>query len=105
MGIEVPKWGAGQQRSPAGRVRAAGWPPARPRLSEKDLLGWGTRGFCRSLMRCEHRSRVEAELFSSHGQLFSTLRMKYSVFIVGRSFDKLLFPCQSLPPYFLLPSV
>lgn len=57
------------------------------------------------LMKCEHRSRVEAELFSSHGQLFSTLRMKYSVFIVGRSFDKLLFPCQSLPPYFLLPSV
>ena len=45
MGIEVPKWGAGQQRSPAGRVRAAGWPPARPRPSETGPAGVGNPGF------------------------------------------------------------
>lgn len=102
VGIEVPEWGAGQQRSPAGRVRAAGWPPAHPRPSETGPAGVRNPGLLHPHMKCENCSHVEAKLFSSHGQLFRT---KYSVFIVGRSFDKLMFPCLSLPPYFLLLSV
>ena len=44
VGLEIPEWGAGQQCSPLGRVRAAGWLPTHPRPNERGPAGVGSPG-------------------------------------------------------------